>query len=75
MREVLLDIFERDPSHAEKGLYLYDLYAVSEKGAAEGVWKLTDHWHPIYPATQYETEAYLNWAARTLPEEFRPALW
>ena len=75
MREVLLDIFERDPSHAEKGLYLYDLYAVSEKGAAEGVWKLTDHWHPIYPATQYETEAYLSWATRTLPEEFRPVLW
>ena len=75
MREVLLDIFERDPSHAEKGLYLYDWYAVSEQAAAEGVWEMVDPFHQTYACTRYETEAYRNWVARTLPEEFRPVLW
>lgn len=75
MREVLFDIFERDPSHAEKGLYMYDWYAVSEQAVAEGVWELMDPFHQTYPCSRYETEAYRNWVARTLPNEFRPVLW
>ena len=72
MREVLLDIFERDPSHAEKGLYLYDWYGVFKKAAADGKWNMLDDLHQDWDSTRYETEAYLSWAARTLPVEFRP---
>ena len=67
-----MDIFERDPSHAEKGLYLYDRYSVSEQAAAEGVWEMVDPFHQTYACTRYETDAYLDKAA-TLPEEFRPS--
>ena len=74
MREVLLDIFERDPSHAEKGLYLYDWYGVFKKAAADGKWNMLDDLHQDWDSTRYETEAFLSWAARTLPMEFRPSL-
>ena len=63
MREVLLDIFERDPSHAEKGLYLYDWYGVFKKAAADGKWNMLDDLHQDWDSTRYETEAYLSWAA------------
>ena len=70
---MLFDVFERDPSHAEKGLYLFDWYGVSKQAAAYGKWNMLDDLHQDFDSTRYETDAYLDWAARTLPEEFRPS--
>lgn len=57
----------------EKGLYLFDWYGVSEQAAADGKWNMLDDLHQDFDSTRYETDAYLDWAARTLPEEFRPS--
>lgn len=70
MREVLLDIFERDPSHEDKGLYLFDWYDVSNGLRDEGKWDMLDWLHQGPGASQLETEAYEDWTKNVLPESF-----
>ena len=74
MREVLLDVFDRDPAHEDKGLYAFDWYALSERLARKGKWRLIDGMHQDAVSSRYETEAYARWAATTLPKAFQPTL-
>lgn len=74
LREALLDIFERDPSHEEKGLYLFDWYAVSEGLKNEGKWDMLDWMHQGPEASQLETEAYMHWTKVGLPPGFEVRL-
>ena len=46
---------------------------VVQQAAAYGKWNMLDDLHQDFDSTRYETDAYLDWAARTLPEEFRPS--
>ena len=70
MREVLLDIFDRDPSHGDKGLYLFDWYAVSNGLIDEGSWDMLDWLHQGPGASQLMTKAYEHWTKDALPEAF-----
>ena len=74
MREVLLDVFDRDPAHEDKGLYAFDWYALSERLSRKGKWRLIDGMHQDAVSSRYETEAYARWAATTLPKAFQPTL-